>query len=550
MDRLPAMDTTEKLKLKGQKLYRKKKFNKAAQVFEELARADPKNPRWSHRQGEAHQKAGDSGMAIMAFQRAARLYAEKHFPLKGIALCKMILSLDPGHVQTQEMLLDLHASEQRSPLDSLTAQQKGSVERKMMDTSEMKALPEVKTGGREVKFSPNLVAAASPTVPIGEPELDLEDIAADGDLPPAPAERPQEFDAGDFEIDVQGLEGANEAFDDQEEPTDGFRLLEPLQALDAIQLSSVVEDPRGKIIRQQRTGVYEIPISDPAVEQPPSPTSEADELVDRLPSTPLLDSLDKEMMRGFIEKVEVSEFQEGEEIIRQGTPNDKMYVLVEGEAVVFKGAGQERAQVDRLKEGAFFGEVALITQQDWAATVEAATPCTTLVISREMMGELIHDQPAVLQVMLRFFRQRMVKALTDTHPMFRLFSAEEREWLVHRFQFIEALPGSALLKEGQETDGMYVMISGRGEVLRQGQILRGVSPGDIFGKTSLLAGTPSLNAVNATVKSWLLKLDRRTFRDMVMTNPRVLLLINTMGETGTVSAVPDGAEPPEKLSII
>ncbi len=83
------------------------------------------------------------------------------------------------------------------------------------------------------------------------------------------------------------------------------------------------------------------------------------------------------------QKMEHEDFPVGAKIIRQGDSGDKFYVIAHGEAtVVIESAGATRG-VATLKEGSFFGEVALLRDQPRNATVQATTPVSTFTLSKE-----------------------------------------------------------------------------------------------------------------------------------------------------------------------
>ena len=77
------------------------------------------------------------------------------------------------------------------------------------------------------------------------------------------------------------------------------------------------------------------------------------------------------------------DFAPGQPIITQGEVGDKFYVIAEGEVnVVVESQGGTRA-VAKLKEGSFFGEVALLRNEPRNATIQTDGPVTTYALSKE-----------------------------------------------------------------------------------------------------------------------------------------------------------------------
>lgn len=80
----------------------------------------------------------------------------------------------------------------------------------------------------------------------------------------------------------------------------------------------------------------------------------------------------------------------GTNIIREGDPGDKFYLIRQGEVRVFRG--EEGKEVAILKEGDFFGEMALLTGQPRNASVEAVTDSVLYELSQEQFRKAIAQQ--------------------------------------------------------------------------------------------------------------------------------------------------------------
>ncbi|MCK5795778.1 MAG: cyclic nucleotide-binding domain-containing protein, partial [Deltaproteobacteria bacterium] len=309
------------------------------------------------------------------------------------------------------------------------------------------------------------------------------------------------------------------------------------ESLDTIDLSLVIEalppERRAEIegLRpppQTREGVFELNLDDlevideafEAIEVP----SSADRILDIMPPTPLFSFLERDALRMLIEQVDVRFFGPGERIIRSGSGGTSLFVLVEGEVVVWR-EGPSRVEIGRLNEGSFFGEIALLTQRARSATVEAVGECTILEISRIVVGKLVLKHPAMLRVLLRFFRERLVDSLVDTHDLFAPFAGPDREDLARRFSFIEVRHGTVLAREGEPADGLYIVLAGAVRAHREGGATTVLGPGDLFGETSLLTEEHSVATVTSDEKCWLLRMDCGVFRETIMTHPHVLAVL-------------------------
>jgi CRP-like cAMP-binding protein len=99
----------------------------------------------------------------------------------------------------------------------------------------------------------------------------------------------------------------------------------------------------------------------------------------------------------------VVRFHEGASVIREGTPGDALYVLIDGEVSV-----QRRGlPVVTLGIGSFFGEMALFDDSARSATIVANGPVLCLVITRARFHKLLRTEPPIALGLLRELARRL-----------------------------------------------------------------------------------------------------------------------------------------------
>lgn len=92
--------------------------------------------------------------------------------------------------------------------------------------------------------------------------------------------------------------------------------------------------------------------------------------------------------------------KKGERLIEQGADGDRLYLIEEGEAEVFKTTFDEKTQkdvtqkVNVMKKGDTVGELALMYNAPRAATVIAATDLKLWSLDRETFGHIVRDAAA------------------------------------------------------------------------------------------------------------------------------------------------------------
>ena len=254
---------------------------------------------------------------------------------------------------------------------------------------------------------------------------------------------------------------------------------------------------------------------------------------DTLPRTPLFSHLDGESLRRLVDGARLVELPAEHELFHQGDPGDALYVIAEG-AVVPIAEGEVRKKLAVLEEGDFFGEISLVTERTRSATVEALVDSKLLAIDRALISQLVECQPAVLHVLLRYLRDRLIDRLLRTSPFFVALPASHREAVARRFRFVEMAGGALLVRQGQASSGLYALLSGRVRVIHSDGVgdkqLAILEPGDVFGEMSMLSGEDAMASCVADGKCWSLALSRNDFRELVDAEPEVRDAVQELAE--------------------
>jgi uncharacterized protein YhbP (UPF0306 family) len=98
---------------------------------------------------------------------------------------------------------------------------------------------------------------------------------------------------------------------------------------------------------------------------------------------------------------------EGDVIVRQGTPADKFFIIVDGEVEVLHGQDGETKRVATLGSGQFFGEMAILRDTPRMATVRAVSPTTLFTMERDAFRGLVAQSMGTTQDFDRVIRQRL-----------------------------------------------------------------------------------------------------------------------------------------------
>jgi len=113
---------------------------------------------------------------------------------------------------------------------------------------------------------------------------------------------------------------------------------------------------------------------------------------DFLCKIPIVDKLDKWEKLALADAFEETSYLDGDIIIKQGSEGEEFYFVVEGSVVVsqVKVEGEKSKDVTVLKQGDYFGEVALMLSVPRVATVMAKGPVTCVRLDKIRFKRLLH----------------------------------------------------------------------------------------------------------------------------------------------------------------
>jgi small-conductance mechanosensitive channel/CRP-like cAMP-binding protein len=127
--------------------------------------------------------------------------------------------------------------------------------------------------------------------------------------------------------------------------------------------------------------------------------------------------------------------------------------------------------------------------------------------------------------------QRMVALRTV--DIFRGFSVDELSQLAEHLQPAPYLAGDTLVRQGAEAIRLYIIVEGRADVVVQNDLgerakLAELGPGDFFGEMGLLTGEPRTATVIARTAMLVYRLDKESFRELIVSRPDVAEQISTI----------------------
>jgi len=115
----------------------------------------------------------------------------------------------------------------------------------------------------------------------------------------------------------------------------------------------------------------------------------------------------------------VKHFTEGTVVFREGDEGDEMYILQSGKVAIKRRVPHGEITLAVLEKGDFFGEMAILERLPRSASAEVVEAGDFIVISGELLGDMIKATPEIAVRMLRKYSLR----LRETSKQFDQLSA-------------------------------------------------------------------------------------------------------------------------------
>jgi ATP-binding cassette, subfamily B, bacterial len=135
---------------------------------------------------------------------------------------------------------------------------------------------------------------------------------------------------------------------------------------------------------------------------------------DRLRAIPLFAGVGGEALASLADQLILERYSAGEDVVRQGDPGDKMYIINRGQVDILIGGDSAQNRVNTLREGDYFGEMALLAGEPRSATVRTTEPTELYSLAQAEFTNLVEHEPAVREALGETLAKRHAALLTAT----------------------------------------------------------------------------------------------------------------------------------------
>lgn len=459
-------ETIRKAKDHGMELLAKGKLKPALEQFQQVIAKAPTELVARQKVAEILVKLGRGKEAVPHYEALSDAYARGGQFFKAIALCKVILQLDPAHSSTQDNLTKLYSAT-RQPTRGLPPPRDGApapAAAPVLPTVARPSPEERPSGPPVLGFvppPPPAAALAPPPLPIaafapppppppddaGGDEVILE-VEADAGIvlevePPQAPELPKiplfsELTPVEFKAVLAGAVEARVFADGDAIVSEGqmgdamyaicqgdVSVRRQLQGQPAREVATMKEGdifgeiglvlggPRlatvvakGEVIALEfhRSAMDTVLKKHPGVGQAIDRFYRERLLQNLLRASPVFRPLSQDAKEQLAKEFEPLTYDSGEVLILQGSTGDGLYLLLRGTCEVIDVSGERYPD---LHEGAHFGEISVLLDKPATATVRAASKVTVLKLAASVFKEKVLSHPEVKQHVVTMARERL-----------------------------------------------------------------------------------------------------------------------------------------------
>jgi len=237
---------------------------------------------------------------------------------------------------------------------------------------------------------------APPPPPIAPPSPPVAPVAPAAAVPAAPAGDIEDYDllyVGDDEDEADVLPLEAEIVEDGAAP-----------AADPMSAGQFADELMGLV----DSVFQEFPQAAPAPVATAAPAEDDSAQGRQIVVSPLFQDFSVDEMVAVIQGLKLLAFDRGEAILKEGQPGGSLYMLTSGRVRAFRKNATTGKQdiLGDLKEGAFFGEVSILTGQPRMASIVALTRCELLELDRPTLDGITATHPHVWDVLREFAKKR------------------------------------------------------------------------------------------------------------------------------------------------
>ncbi|MGH8659547.1 MAG: cyclic nucleotide-binding and patatin-like phospholipase domain-containing protein [Gammaproteobacteria bacterium] len=263
--------------------------------------------------------------------------------------------------------------------------------------------------------------------------------------------------------------------------------------------------------------------------QPLEPRLAAD-CIAFLAKTELFSELSALEVESLARYMEVRALAQGQFLIREGEPGDSLYLVFEGLLqVTQRNARREEVSLNLIGPGESVGEIALLTGERRSASVYARQDTVLFALPKPAFEHIRQTSPQVTARFSQIIGERIQKAelrnLLYVSELLKNMGEAALRDLEAELELILCRSGECLMREGDESDCSFIVVSGRLRVTDQHgeggiRLICELGRGQTVGEMGILTGAKRAATVTAMRDTLVAKLSLAAFNRLLRNHPQ------------------------------
>ena len=385
-----------------------KKYARAIEVLKAQLQKRGANPSLRMQLADVLILAEKKAEAVALLLPLADQFARDGFAAKAVSVLKKVQKVDPGRRDVEERLARQIEERQREAVVLPRSPVLGMEELGVGEEPAPDEGPSLEIGFAMAPISAPVTPAPAPIAPpppspAPEPELPSPDATLPADSPLVSRLAPAPVVDGEIEDYDLLYAGDGEDEEDIDVPLEGELVEDAPAASEPMSAGQFADELIGLV----DSVLQEFPGTAPAAATAETPPRGGSQIV----VSPLFRDFAVDEMVAVIQGLKLLTFERGQAILREGQPGGSLYTLTSGRVRAFKRdpSTGKQSQLGDLKEGAFFGEMSILTGQPRMASIVALTRCELLELDRSTLDGITKTHPHVWDVLREFAEKRQAK---------------------------------------------------------------------------------------------------------------------------------------------
>lgn len=252
-----------------------------------------------------------------------------------------------------------------------------------------------------------------------------------------------------------------------------------------------------------------------------------------LAALPIFAAVEEATLRGLDTQLVAVRLRAGDRLFADGDDPHGLVVVMCGSLRLVSASGTPPATV-LLAPGSVFADQGLPVYVPTA--LEAAEPSHVLVIDWQALAALLQARPSVLESIVAGTARLVRQLQIASTPLFRTLGDTWSSHLAEHSEFVEVKRGDIIMREGDASDCVYLVVGGSLEAFRGGapaasRVMAVLGDGASVGEMGVLMKEPRSLSVRARRDSTLIRVPAAVFERILHQSAHVTLqLASTLSE--------------------